>query len=137
MLAPMSSASMCAPTQASLIRQPSRSSVRSHSGSLLRSKTFMPQAYEKAGRQLLYRVRPSLGAGRHPCLAGAVTPGVPGADIGNRPWETRTGAPQRTPGANLVRRRLDFVALRLLPAIRCPDRCVREDDPLVGSPRAV
>src|ERR671931_2632254 len=45
MLAPMSSASICAPTQASLIRQPSRSSVRSHSGSLLRLKTFMPQAY--------------------------------------------------------------------------------------------
>ena len=49
MLAPMSSASMCAPTQASLIRQPSRSSVRSHSGSLLRLKTFIPQAYERAG----------------------------------------------------------------------------------------
>ena len=32
----------------------------------------------------------------------------------------------------LVRRRLDFVARPLLPALRRPDRCVREDDPLVG-----
>jgi len=43
MLAPISSASVCAPTQASLKRQPSRSSVRSHS-SALRLKIFMPQA---------------------------------------------------------------------------------------------
>src|SRR5437867_976908 len=37
-----------------------------------------------------------------------------------------------TPRANLVRRRLDFVARPLLPAIRRPDRCVREDEPLEG-----
>src|SRR5207247_9263952 len=43
-------------------------------------------------------------------------------------WGTAT----RTPRANLVRRRLDFVARPHLPAIRRPDRCVREDDPLVG-----
>src|SRR5436190_15633367 len=43
-------------------------------------------------------------------------------------WPTAT----RTPRANLVRRRLDFVARPHLPAIRRPDRCVREDDPLVG-----
>src|SRR5439155_25090804 len=43
-------------------------------------------------------------------------------------WRTAT----HTPRANLVRRRLDFVARPLLPAIRRPDRCVREDDPLVG-----
>src|SRR5437870_2455324 len=36
------------------------------------------------------------------------------------------------PRANLVQRRLDFVARPLLPAIRRPDRCVREDDPLVS-----
>src|SRR5262245_9284655 len=40
MLAPISSASVCAPTQASLKRQPSRSSVRSHS-SALRLKIFI------------------------------------------------------------------------------------------------
>jgi hypothetical protein len=40
--------------------------------------------------------------------------------------------PTHTPRANLVRRRLDFVARPLVPAIRRPDRCVREDDPLVG-----
>src|SRR5262245_16791476 len=40
MLAPISSASVCAPTQASLKRQPSRSSVRSHS-SELRLKIFI------------------------------------------------------------------------------------------------
>src|SRR5438445_1440335 len=43
-------------------------------------------------------------------------------------WPTAT----HTPRANLVRRRLDFVARPLLPRIRRPDRCVREDDPLVG-----
>ena len=43
MLAPISSASVCAPTQASLKREPSRSSVRSHS-SAFRLKIFMPQA---------------------------------------------------------------------------------------------
>src|SRR5207247_328509 len=43
-------------------------------------------------------------------------------------WPTAT----HTPRANLVRRRLDFVARPLLPAIRRSDRCVREDDPLVG-----
>src|SRR5262245_9994945 len=40
MLAPISSASVCAPIQASLKRQPSRSSVRSHS-SALRLKIFI------------------------------------------------------------------------------------------------
>src|SRR5947208_11723077 len=34
--------------------------------------------------------------------------------------------------ADRVRRRLDFVARPLLPAIRRPDRCVREDDHFVG-----
>ena len=44
MLAPISSALVCAPTQASLNRQPSRSSVRSHSGSLSRLKTLTRRA---------------------------------------------------------------------------------------------
>src|SRR5438093_12846692 len=44
----------------------------------------------------------------------------------------RSPTATHTPRANLVRRRLDFVARPLLPAIRRPDRCVREDDPLVG-----
>src|SRR5215204_5464502 len=44
----------------------------------------------------------------------------------------RSHTATHTPRANLVRRRLDFVARPLLPAIRRPDRCVREDDPLVG-----
>src|SRR6266542_4977222 len=43
-----------------------------------------------------------------------------------------SGTATHTPRANLVRRRLDVVARPLLPAIRRPDRCVREDDPLVG-----
>src|SRR6266511_608138 len=44
----------------------------------------------------------------------------------------RSHTATHTPRANLVGRRLDFVARPLLPAIRRPDRCVREDDPLVG-----
>src|SRR5687767_14631835 len=64
-----------------------------------------------------------------PMARAAVTTerGHPPGDIPEH-WPTAT----HTPRANLVRRRLDFVARPLLPAIRRPDRCVREDDPLVG-----
>src|SRR5438067_10004052 len=58
MLAPISSASVCAPTQASLKRQPSRSSVRSHSSALrfedLHAARLVARfgCYRTAGKQL-------------------------------------------------------------------------------------
>src|SRR5215207_4093745 len=43
-----------------------------------------------------------------------------------------TGAPQRTLPGRTSATEARFLARPLVPAIRRPDRCVREDDPLVG-----
>src|ERR671923_283797 len=67
----------------------------------LASLARLPPAREVGAR----RLRPP------PALASGVIP---------EHWRTAT----QTPRANLVRRRLDFVAPPLLPAIRRPDRCV-------------